>query len=228
MAINQDEIREFFITQPTLFEIEEAEIASSDFKDPAEVLRQSEIAKTALEARLGQEIKKTDVDGNAVPYITWASEYFALINSGWKWKVAAFIAWASSKKIGRYPETQEKLAKEILGLNSDRVISTWRKRNPGIDEAIGVMQTYPTVDYIADAIQGMVISAAQPNKDGNRDRKLYFEMMGLWQPSIKVKEERKPGENELAAIPTSELKKMRDKLSPGSEQSIERETDAGD
>ncbi len=63
-------------------------------------------------------------------------DYQMLRDQCWPWRVAAYIAWASSPRVGRQPHTQMELAKQILGLTSDRVINTWRKKNPAIDEIV--------------------------------------------------------------------------------------------
>ena len=73
----------------------------------------------------------------------WLDEYAQLRDGGWPWRVAAYIAWASSPRVGREPKTQEELARAHLGLTSDRVIATWRKRNPAIDEMVRILQTAP-------------------------------------------------------------------------------------
>jgi len=58
----------------------------------------------------------------------WLEDYAELARGGWPWRVAAYIAWASSPKGAREPRTQDELARYHLGLSSDRAISTWRKR----------------------------------------------------------------------------------------------------
>lgn len=194
------------LSQPALFDIEVDDSAADPSIDPAEAARRSEVAKVALEAKLGKlPPQMKDDAGNVIPSITWANEYFALMKAGWPWRIAAYIAWASSKKIGRFPETQDQLAKDILGLNSDRAISTWRAKNEAIDEAIGIMQTYTMFDYRRDAIEAMGIAASIPTKDGNRDRKLLFQMTGDWQPSLRVEDERKPGSNDMAGKSDADL-----------------------
>jgi len=204
MAPKRGDIRNFLLTQPTLFDVEKDE--SDVTIDPAEAARRSEVAKVALDKSLQAHSKEVvDTDGKQMPCVTWMDEYYTLLKGGWPWRVAAYIAWASSKKIGRYPETQEALATEMLGLTSDRAISTWRRKNECIDEAIGIMQTRSMWDYRADAFEAMGIAASDPTKDGNRDRKLLFQMTGDWQPSLRVEDERKPGTNDMAQKSDAEL-----------------------
>ena len=56
---------------------------------------------------------------------SWADVYQSLLNANVRPRVAAFIAWATMPKKFRWPETQERLATEVLGLTSDRAIATW-------------------------------------------------------------------------------------------------------
>jgi hypothetical protein len=208
MVIKKEDIRDFLLEQPKLDGIDES--VDSNPTDPTDALRQSELAKVALETLLRNP-------SNPEGTITWVNEYFTLINAGWKWRVAAYIAWASSKKIGRYPETQDAFAKTVLGLTSDRAIAKWRSNNPCIDEAIGIMQTYTMFDYRRDAIEAMGISASNPTKDGNRDRNLLFKMTGDFVPSLKIDDQRNPGNNDLATMPEEELRRLaaREKLQRG-------------
>ncbi len=93
------------------------------------------------EIRLRSEVARKAFDGEK--HLRWFKDYNELREEGWDWRVAAYIAWASSPKIDRKPATQEELAKTYLGLTSDRAIATWRKKNPVIDETIAMMQSGP-------------------------------------------------------------------------------------
>ena len=66
----------------------------------------------------------------------WMELYRRLREAGWAWRVAVYIAWAAQPKKYRWPETQEELATRCLGLNSDRAIATWRKKNPKYNQAV--------------------------------------------------------------------------------------------
>lgn len=60
----------------------------------------------------------------------WMDDFMELCKGGWPWRVAAYIAWASTPKGSREPKTQDELARNHLGLTSDRAINTWRRKNP--------------------------------------------------------------------------------------------------
>ncbi len=214
MTLKREESQELFTGQPTLFDIEADELTfSASSHDPLAAKLASDNARAELEKRLKNQVVEVDEQGVAKPSVTWGNLYNRLVGLGWQWRVATYIAWAASKKIGRVPSTQEQLATDYLGLTSDRAINKWRAANPKIDEIVGTLQTHYIFDYIPDAIEAMGISASQPNKEGNRDRKLMFEMLGMYQPSMRIKEEKTPVENDLAGIPADVLKKRREELS---------------
>jgi len=119
----------------------------------------------------------------------WMDLFKRLMESGWKWRVAVYIAWASQPKKYRWPDTQEELAKKCLGLNSDRAIATWRKKNPVIDETISMLQGSIIFDALPDALNAMVEVATESNYKGHADRKLMFEMGGIYTPSSKISAE---------------------------------------
>jgi hypothetical protein len=154
----------------------------SGFVSPAEAQRRSETARAALGVA-GHE------DAPA-----WFEQYHQLLTFGWPWRVACYIAWAASPKRNRWPKTQEKLAMEVLGLTSDRQIATWRKKNPGIDEMIAVLQAIPLMEYRADAFMALGVSAGDPDHRHKPDRQLFFEMTGDYTPKIKVDDARRDAE----------------------------------
>jgi len=116
----------------------------------------------------------------------WMDLFKRLMEGGWKWRVAVYIAWASQPKKYRWPDTQEELATKCLALNSDRAIATWRKKNPAIDEMISMLQGSIIFDALPDALNAMVEVATEADYKGHADRKLMFEMGGIYTPSSKI------------------------------------------
>jgi len=116
----------------------------------------------------------------------WMDLYKRLVDGGWKWRVAVYIAWAAQPKKYRWPETQEELAINCLGLTSDRAIATWRKKNATIDETISMLQGAIIFDALPDALNAMVEVASDSDYKGHQDRKLMFEMAGVYTPSSKI------------------------------------------
>ncbi len=108
----------------------------------------------------------------------WYSGYHRLINAGWPWRIAAWVAWSSVPKSLRFPATQEALATEVLGLTSDRIIANWRKKYPALDQLIADLQADDMIDARADVMNALKQSASAPDYKHAPDRRLYFVMTG--------------------------------------------------
>lgn len=164
--------------------IEETVIEQEDLSTE-EVRRRSEAALVALSAL---RVKMVNQDTGEVKEgePRWMDLYRKLREKGWPWRVAVYIAWRAMPKKYRFPETQEELATKCLGLTSDRVIPTWRKRNSMIDEYITILQGEIVFDRVPDALDAMAEVASTYDYKGNADRKLLFEMTGRYTPSSKI------------------------------------------
>ncbi len=176
---------------------------------------------TPEEARLRSETARSALDGRNV---LWKDEYLKLREGGWHWRVAAYIAWASSPRTERVPGNQNELATQYLGLTSDRSISTWRKKNPVIDEMVSVLQATPLWDHRADVFDALVKNAKTVDYKTHNDRKLFLEMTGDYTPSAKLAAmitKNGISTNDLSDMSDEELlamaKKLRDQT-VGSEQ----------
>src|SRR5574340_577052 len=109
--------------QQLALDLEVEEVEGSGVSEQERRLR-SETARAALEAKKPEDIP-------------WLEDYLRLREGGWPWRQSAFIAWSSQPHGRRVPSKQDDLAR-MLGLTSDRAFSTWRKKNPAIDETISV------------------------------------------------------------------------------------------
>jgi hypothetical protein len=141
----------------------------------------------------------------------WIEDYSELIRGGWPWRVAAYIAWASSPRMGREPRTQEELARIHLGLTTDRVIATWRRRNPAIDETVRLLQAAPLFKHRAEIFTALVAVAVKPEYKSHNDRKLAFELMGDHVPTSKLQAELKRrgiGVDDLSDLTDAELMEL--------------------
>lgn len=108
----------------------------------------------------------------------WLADYLQLRLEGWDWRKAAYIAWASSPMDGRWPENQQKLALEVLGLRSDRTIRTWREKDKAIDERVARLQIEPLMQHRRDVIMALIDSSKVVGKNGAPDRRTYFTLTG--------------------------------------------------
>jgi hypothetical protein len=157
--------------QPLDLQIEDVQAeAEVRFISPDEANRISDMARMALE-----ELRP---GGMAIEAPKWFEDYRRLRDVGWPWRVACYIAWAASPKKNRKPKGQEELATMFLGLTSDRQITTWRKKNPVIDETIALLQAAPLFEARRDAFEALIESASNPNYKGKGDRELLFKMLG--------------------------------------------------
>ena len=162
---------------------------------PEEAKRRSEAARTQLELQQGE-----------VP--AWMEEYLQLREAGWPWRVAAYIAWAASPRKKRFPKTQQLLATEVLGLNSDRVIGTWRSKNPAIDECVALLQAAPLLQHRRDILEALIASASDPSYRNHQDRKMALSMLGDYVPRSRL-DVHKPGDPEdLSELSDAELDMM--------------------
>lgn len=199
---------------------------ASDGVSPEEAQRRSELARQALEVRFGEmESRKTPRNGDGdcrgaedAPRndsVAWREDYEEIARHGWPWRVAAYIAWASSPRKFRWPKSQEALAKEVLGLNSDRVISTWRKKNEAIDEMISLLQSAPLLKHRRDIYEALAESASRADHRSNPDRKLALEVLGDYIPHAKI-DVRRDKVEDLSELSDAELERIA-KMAGGNE-----------
>lgn len=182
--------------------LEEGERSESGLVSPEEARRISLAARAALNL-----VSESEHPG-------WFETYENLLAAKWPWRVACYIAWAASPKIGRWPETQAKLASEVLGLGSDRAITTWRKRNPAIDDVIGMLQAAPLMEHRADVLMALARSASNPDHKNNPDRKVFLEMTGDYQPRTKL-DVRSQDVKDLSELSDEELSRLSGRLLDG-------------
>jgi len=162
------------IYQLTLpLELEEAVSDQQSAVSPEEARVRSETARAAL----------NELSPESAP---WKEEYLNLVDGGWNWRVAAYIAWAASPKNTRTPKTQDELARQHLGLTSDRAINTWRRKNPAIDEMVAVLQAAPLFAHRAEIYAALVDVATSHEYKGHNDRKLALELLGDYVPAAKL------------------------------------------
>ena len=119
----------------------------------------------------------------------WWTDYLELRASGWEWRRAVYIAWASSPIADRQPATQEMLATMVLGLTSDRTIRKWRQQDATIDDAIALAQAAPLLKHRRDIYEALVKSATTPDPRNYSDRRLALEMLGDYVPNRKIEAE---------------------------------------
>lgn len=117
--------------------------------------------------------------------LAWSDTYLALREEGWEWRKAAYIAWASLPAPERQPKTISEFA-SIIGLSTTKPIRAWRMKNKAIDLAVQRLSLSTLLDHAPKVVQALVESASDPNYKAAPDRKLYFEMTGMYVPRSKI------------------------------------------
>jgi hypothetical protein len=173
---------------------------------PQEMNQISEAARIAFEAKpeltIFQDSEKS-----------WFEDYTRL-RAFFPWRVAVWIAWAASPKVGRWPKTQMELASKVLGLGSDRVIGKWRAKWPSIDTVVATMQAAPLMDHRRDAFEALAASAGSKDHRSNPDRKLFFEMTGDHTPHMTIDDKRRAANKDLTGLSDAELDELEGEISP--------------
>lgn len=143
---------------------------------------ESRLAKRDLERWLAG----VQARGEAPP--AWLEFYDALLDERdaagkrrWDWRKALFIAWSCVPKAQRQPRTLTELASR-LGLRTS-AIRMWRRNDPAIMERIAAGPREMLLDYVADVMQALVASAADPDPRSFQDRRLFLEITGNYHPS---------------------------------------------
>lgn len=125
-------------------------------------------------------------DTESTEDVSWFEDYMLLIQQGWPWRVAAYIAWAGTPKIGRWPKTLQELATQVLGLTSERVVYTWRRKYPTIDTVVSQMLSKPLFEARPDVFQALIENASSRDYKTFNDRKLFLEITGDYVPRSKL------------------------------------------
>jgi hypothetical protein len=114
----------------------------------------------------------------------WFERFEMLMDNGWPWRQAVYIAWASMPQDGRMPKTQAELATKYLNLTSDRAISTWRKKNAAINTMVGMLQSAELWDFRADSFKNLIDGMKKSGDDYKyfNHLKLFLEMSGDYIP----------------------------------------------
>ena len=179
------------------------ETLSSHPPSPAEAERISMAAKYALEASAEEWEGAQDGEG----CFGWFEDYEYLLEKGWPWRIAVYIAWATMPKNIRQPDTQNGLATEILGLTSSRVILEWRKKYPEIDAVVAMMQSRPLWEHRKGFFEALVKSGTNPDYKHHPDRKLALEMLNDYTPKSQLGLGKAAKDGNVEAMSEEELRK---------------------
>lgn len=138
----------------------------------------------------------------------WYQRYKRMAGAKVPWRIAVYVAWASVPKDRRHPKTQEELARNVLGLGSDRVITSWRMKYPEIDLTIAQLQSNELYEHRADVFDALIKSASTADYKNKPDRQLFLEMTGDYSPKVKIEDLRDPNSKDLSKVPESKLRHL--------------------
>lgn len=129
--------------------------------------------------------------------------FLELLEQGWDWRKALYIAWAQLPLAVRWPKTQEELA-VIMGLRSARTIRKWRERNPGIDllvkRAMGARAASRVSELTANILTRTYQVGMTHDYKGHKDRRLWLEADGLLKQQVDVTLTSAVSADEMAAM----------------------------
>jgi hypothetical protein len=160
-----------------------------------------------------KEMFKLKLEAGELP--DYMRSYNRLLNAGVPFRIALYITWMTIPRPYRWPETQEELATQLMGLTSDRAISTWRRTYPYIDHMIADLQSEEFLEMRPGSIAAMAEVVSNPSYRSTGERRLYHELMGdlekkvsLTMPGAGV------GKDVLAALDKVPTEKLIEMLGP--------------
>lgn len=129
--------------------------------------------------------------------------FLEMLEQGWGWRKALYIAWAQLPLAVRWPKTQDELA-VIMGLRSARTIRKWREKNPGIDllvkRAMGARAASRVSELTANILTRTYQVGMTHDYKGHKDRRLWLEADGLLQQKVDVTLTSAVSADEMAAM----------------------------
>jgi hypothetical protein len=197
------------VTQLELENFAQGILGAEDAAESKELLSVTDVrARELAFLQLLREKGKLGEEEQEIP--SWADVYHMLLNANVRPRIAAYVAWATMPKKYRWPETQDKLATEVLGLTSDRAIASWRKKYPEIDMMISELQAEAMLEYRPGAFHALGTVASDPSYRANPDRRLFFEMTKDYTPRQKIEgtDDSRVGHkllSQLKKLPTAKL-----------------------
>lgn len=196
------------INQPTYqlklaLELPEEEPAGVSALSAEDVRIRAEAARQQLE---GGALWPKGKDGEQdIP--AWYGQYLKLVSGGWPWRVAVLIAWLSMPK-PRWPATQDQLARQVLGLTSDRQFSVWMAKNPAIAAQVHDVQFALVWDELGEVLAAGLAVAKTHDYKGRGDREMIYKMAGILSDKVEAEIYDKTGQADLSKLTFSQKLKL--------------------
>jgi len=126
----------------------------------------------------------------------WFESYLKTVNGGWPWRVALLVVWLAMPK-PRVPATQEELARQYMGLSSDRQFSVWIAKNPAIPAMVQDLRYGMLFEDLGEIFQAGIAVAKKQDYKSRGDRELIYKLVGILNDSVEVKT---PDGNDLSKL----------------------------
>jgi hypothetical protein len=174
---------------------DEAGYNSTAPPSPEDVRIRAEAARRALEG--GVMWPKNPLGESEIP--GWYEHYLKLVYGGWPWRVAVMIAWLATPK-PRWPSSQDELAKQVLGLTSDRQFSVWMAKNPAIAAQVQDVQFALVWDSLGEVLAAGIEVAKTRDYKGRGDREMIYKMAGILSDKVEAEIFDKSGMADLSKL----------------------------
>lgn len=171
-------------TPVTQLEFESFAAKLQDADEAGQNLRALTAQEVRERMKVAKQIFKDKLESGELP--DYIRNYNKLLMAGVPFRIALYITWATIPRKYRWPETQEELATQLMGLTSDRAIATWRRKYPYIDSMIADLQSEELLEFRPGAFQAMGEVASDPTYRATQERRLLFELTRDLDPKTKV------------------------------------------
>jgi len=130
-------------------------------------------------------------DSDQVP---WRGDYDALLSEGWdwydgpdwnRWRLAAYVAWASCPADRRQPATYDEFAR-LVGWGGAQQLRKYRNLFPQLDQMVRENLLEPLFARRARVLETLCALAEEPDYKTFKDRELFLKLTRLYQPSQDV------------------------------------------
>lgn len=119
--------------------------------------------------------------------VPWRDDYAAVLADEWpwykgpdwnRWKLAAYVAWASYRGMERWPKTLNELCR-MLGWSNGTQLRKYRRRYPQLEQMVSEAVMEPLLAKRMQVLDTLGVLAAIPDYKTHNDRKLFLEMTGM-------------------------------------------------
>jgi len=162
--------------------------------------------------------------------LPWREDYDALLAEPWpwydgpewnRWRIAAYVAWASCPTDDRFPKRLSDLAR-LVGWTSARPLRRYRAKYPEIERLVREAVMEPLLESRAERLKTLADLAQKPDYKFFKHAELALKLDGTYQPSQDVNVRRTITADEMAQADAQAEEEL-EGWSPGSLDSSPRD-----